>query len=119
MLRLQSMLDFHDVDRIEDLAALIARLTSPQGTGAFWLHRDGVCELALFLNGSRAAVYRDTDGSWSHTPGGSEDERDQFTLENGQVDDFPLSQCVATDDGIAAFLETAATGNLSARIAWD
>jgi hypothetical protein len=112
------MLDFHDFDRIEDLGPLISRLTSPDGTGAFWLHREGVCEIALFLNGSRAAVYRATDGSWSHTLGASDDEYDQFTLENGQIDDFALSQCVPTADGIAAFLDTAETGELSSRIAW-
>ena len=118
MLKLQSMQDFHDVDDASNLAGLLERLIAPDGTGAFWLHRDGDCELALFLNGRRAALYRDSDGAWSHTPDASDDDCDQFRLENGQIDDFPLSQCVPTVDGIAAFLDTAMSGELSAKIAW-
>jgi len=113
------MQDFHDVDAASDLAGLLERLITPDGTGAFWLHRDGACELALFLNGRRAAVYRDSDGAWSQTPGASDDDCDQFLLENGQIDEFPLSQCVPTVDGIAAFLDTAMTGELSTKIAWN
>ncbi|TWU50671.1 hypothetical protein Poly51_39640 [Rubripirellula tenax] len=119
MLKLQSIQDFHDVSDASELAGLLERLIAPDGTGAFWLHRDGECELALFLNGRRAAVYRSTDGSWSSTPHASDDDCEQFRLENGQIDDFPLSQCVPTADGIAAFLATARTGQLSGNIAWD
>ena len=118
MLKLQSMQDFHDVNDASNLAGLLERLIAPDGIGAFWLHRDGDCELALFLNGRRAALYRNSDGAWSHTPGASDDDCDQFRLENGQIDDFPLSQCVPTVDGIAAFLDTAMSGELSAKIAW-
>jgi len=119
MLRLQSMQQFHDIETIDEVRDLIARLVDEDGVGAFWLHRDGNCELALFLNGSFAAVYRGTDGAWSHTPGQPKDQYAQFELENGQVDDFPLSQCVPVEDGIVAFLETGASRTLSTRIAWD
>lgn len=119
MLRLQSMQEFHEVESIDHVRDLISHLVDEDGAGAFWLHRDGACELALFLNGSLAAVYRNTDGAWSHTPGNPEDEYAQFMLENGQIDDFPLSQCVSVSDGIAAFLETADSEALSTRIAWD
>lgn len=113
------MQDFYDVRTIDDVRDLITRLIGEDGAGAFWLHRDGTCELALFLNGSLAAVYRNIDGAWSHTPGESEDKYSHFKLENGQIDDFPLSQCVSSADGIAAFLETADSGLLSPRIAWE
>ena len=119
MLRLQSMQHFHEIETIDQVRHLIAASLDKDGVGAFWLQRDGTCELALFLNGDLAAVYRDTDCAWSHTPGQPEEVYSQFSLENGQVDEFPLSQCVSIDDGIAAFLETAASQALSSRIAWQ
>ena len=119
MLQLQSMQDFHDVSDTSELSKLLDSLIESDDTGAFWIHRDGVCELALFLNGHLAVVYRMTDQSWSLTPGASRDESEYFILENGESSEFALSQCVTPDDGIAAFLETAATGELSDKIAWD
>ena len=118
MLRLQSMQHFHEIETVDEVRNLIAASLDKDEAGAFWLHRDGTCELAIFLNGVLAAVYCDTDGAWSHTPGQPEDAYAQFRLENGQVDEFPLSQCVSIEDGIVAFLETAASRTLSPRIAW-
>lgn len=112
------MQDFHDVECVADIRNLIDQLLTDSGVGAFWLHRDGNAELALFLNGAHAALYRDTDGAWSNSPSQPDDQFEQFILENGQIDEFPLSQCVPTQLGINAFLDTVNNGTLSPRIEW-
>lgn len=100
-LKFQSMQDIHDVNDATELAGLLRRLITPNGTVAFWFHRDGNPVVALLLNGRRAAIYRSSDDVWSTTPSYSDDEFDSFMLE---IDQVPLSQCVSPVEGIEAFL---------------
>lgn len=84
-----------------------------------WLLIDDEMVGAFFHNGVYACVYRNSDGAWSHNPNNPGDEFAPFVLENGQLDEFPLSHCLDYDSAMEAFLELARTGELSPKIQWD
>ncbi|GAA5509366.1 hypothetical protein [Novipirellula caenicola] len=113
-IRLQTIAGFHDVESVDHLRDAVESIAEATN----WLFIDDEMIGAFFHNGEHACVYRDSDGAWSHNPENSEDEFAPFVLENGQLDDFPLSHCIEYDAAMDAFIELARTGELSGKIKW-
>ena len=100
-IRLQTRAGIQDIGSVNELRDAIESLAEATN----WLFIDDEMVGAFFHNGDHACVYRNSDGAWSHNPNNSEDEFAPFVLENGQLDEFPLSHCIDYNSAMDAFLE--------------
>lgn len=104
----------HQVDSVDDLQEVVESICEATN----WLFIDGEMVGAFFNNGEHACVYRNSDGAWSFNPNNPKDQVAPFILENGELDEFPLSHCIDYESAMDAFIELARTGELSTRIQW-
>ena len=107
------------VNDLNELDRLIQELIDTTGDATYWLCNGTEIITGFLFNGEQSTVYRYADLASPINTDVDSDEVVKFTLENGELSEFHLCQCIKYDDAMAAFIHIAKTGELPTNIEWD